>query len=729
TQVEEGIVTPSTATETVIAIQVESEEKRKPTNQNDKKDKEILADYSKRLEVGGRKVLVVDNEDNVVSGERATSCCVLGSPEHVAALKAKIDELKLNSERIEREKQEALSQSELVSKQLDTLVGELKQLGHSTDSNSEQSIHATVHTFGALQKLEIIADEDDEEHVYDRLIRPPRVRQYWHDGTLHRELEERSSSFTELFWDLVFVGVVGALGHNLADNISVKGTRSLEQFFNTFYPVWRIWLDVQVYLNMYSSDDLVQKFLMLWEQPVEFAYVIGRMSLYFLYMGLARVIPLFRASFVTTAWGIFIPCVLWIVAIFVPDENKKALIWSANAFDIFWHGFIPLYNRFGTKNPANHVHTRDFKRIETLTDEKTGAKSGGELPPVSPISPLNAKPNRVIKTRGTEYQWKHRDWFSVFKIQEYRPALNIEHWSERLGIFIIICIGEMVFAIIHESWNVKPDWILGKSIMGLLLAYNLHWIYFDVDASRQFQHALRRHVITGLSFGLIHFPLAMSLIAMGDSLSVIVAARDFSGGDHIPTGPDSGSHGEDVQAASTSATQTSVDKTVYWLFSGSLSLAIYSMAFIGVLHKGLDVHNSLRISKKTRITLRVIIGTIYLVLPVANLNSRDFLVTVSMLSLFLVIVETYGRLRKKDPLFGRVDDDIIGDANGEVSRRRYIRWRWGPATLNQSRWSRGILKRRRRKNPSDEGNEIKEEIVTDEDGTVMVEFDDESKHL
>ena len=41
--------------------------------------------YSKKLQIGGTKLLIVDKEENVVSGE-APSCCVVGSPEHVGKL-------------------------------------------------------------------------------------------------------------------------------------------------------------------------------------------------------------------------------------------------------------------------------------------------------------------------------------------------------------------------------------------------------------------------------------------------------------------------------------------------------------------------------------------------------------------------------------------------------------------------------------------------------------------
>ncbi|RIB04088.1 hypothetical protein C2G38_711861 [Gigaspora rosea] len=114
---------------------------------DDKTDKNVK--YSKNLEIGGKKVLVVENEDQLLSGKTAPVCCVIGSPEHVKVLKTKIEELQLNSARLEQERTEALARSESVAKQLDNLVEELKELGHGSDTseNSEQTIHATSKYF------------------------------------------------------------------------------------------------------------------------------------------------------------------------------------------------------------------------------------------------------------------------------------------------------------------------------------------------------------------------------------------------------------------------------------------------------------------------------------------------------------------------------------------------------------------------------------------------------
>ncbi|CAG8519481.1 5356_t:CDS:2, partial [Paraglomus occultum] len=713
-ELEQQITISSLDEITEIVVVAEDE-----TLNADKTIKPNTDDYCRKLDIGGQKVVVVKHEDEIVSGGRGVyNYCVLGSPDHVAALKVKVDELKEYSARLERERAEAVSRSESVTGELDRLVAELKQLGHA-DANSEQTIHATVHTFGNLPKLEIIADEEDRDYL--RLIRKPRVRQYWHDGVLHREAEERTMSYTELFWDLIFVGVVRIIGHTLVSDVSIT---SLKHYFLTFYPLWRLWTDVHTYLNVYSSDDLVQKFVLLWEGAIAVgmathsekvdgnvgqfyivSYIIGRLTFAVLYLNFARFIPMFRVSFITNFWGIVIPCILWVVAAVVPNDDTPGLVWAAIAFENFWYGFVPLYNRYGTKHPANHTHTADFERVDTITESEkddTIIDEGKE----EKFPDIKLTPHLSMRTKGTEYQWKWTDWFSIFEIAKYRPALNIEHWSDRVGSFAVICLGEMVISILYTSYNTVPDGIFGKAILGLLFAYNLHWIYFDVDASRQYQHALRRHVITGLCFGLIHLPLDMALIAAGVALSAIVQARDFPGASSIPDGSLTGSSSDLSSHLNTNSAlayvtsdvegSSAMPKDLIWLFCVSSGVVLYCMASIGMLHKGLDTVDSLRIPKAYRISLRLIIGTIYILLPLGNLNSLDLVITVSMLSLLLVIIETYGRLHKNEPIFFNCDQDIIGDSS-TMTRAKYIRWRWGPLKKTQRRWSRGVLRQRKDK--------------------------------
>ncbi|RIA82457.1 bacterial low temperature requirement A protein [Glomus cerebriforme] len=680
----------------------------------------VPLEYSRKLQIGGTKLLIVDKDDDVVSGE-APSCCVIGSPKHIAALKAKIEELKSHSEQLEQERKEALLRSESVSNQLDTLAKELSQLGHNNNSkNGEQIIHATVHTFGPLQNLEIIDDDDstdDEDHKFDRIMRQPKIRQYWHNRKLHREAEERRVSFTELFWDLIFVAVIGNLSDDLIEDISGP---NIEKFILTFYPIYKIWLDMVFYMNRYSSDDLFEKFFFLFEMVFVItmgthasdiyhesvsiylvSYVIARMAFVFLHILHATWIPLFRASFMHTAWGVFIPCVIWTAAIFVPSNRITVTMYIAIAFEMLWSKLLPLYFLSGRKTNTNEEVVVDMTRENTIND--TSSPTSPTTPassPSSPVSPAsqiaNHAPHKAMRTRGTEYQWKWKEIFILYDESQYRPALNIEHYSERLGLFAIIALGEGVFSTLYTSINPHPDGQLAKAILGLLIAYNLHWIYFVVDGSKQFQHALRRHIVTGLLFGTIHFPLNVGLVAFGGSLRKIVQLRDFPGAQNIPI-MEVGSHALVTEPSAEGNPTKEIDSNtefplaLSWLYCATLAISLYCLGIIGVLHKGLDEANLLRIPKAHRILLRFIVGTICLLLPLSKVNSLNMVVITSMLTLFLVIVETYGRLKKGLPLFAKCEGDVIS----HPEYKRYIRWRWGNKNLNHRTFSTGIRKRKK----------------------------------
>ncbi|CAG8715535.1 2549_t:CDS:2, partial [Scutellospora calospora] len=66
-------------------------------------------------------------------------------------------------------------------------------------------------------------------------------------------------------WGIIIPSIlwlVSNLGSMLTSNISIDG---LQKFFLTFYPIWRLWTDTCKHLNVYSSEDLIEKFLLLWE--------------------------------------------------------------------------------------------------------------------------------------------------------------------------------------------------------------------------------------------------------------------------------------------------------------------------------------------------------------------------------------------------------------------------------------------------------------------------------
>lgn len=53
------------------------------------------------------------------------------------------------------------------------------------------------------------------------------------------------------------------------------------------------------------------------------------------------------------------------------------------------------------------------------------------------------------------------------------------------------------------------DSYFGKAVLSMCIAYGLNWLYFDVDNANLESHAIRRHIITSMVYGLAHLPMIM----------------------------------------------------------------------------------------------------------------------------------------------------------------------------------------------------------------------------
>lgn len=76
--------------------------------------------------------------------------------------------------------------------------------------------------------------------------------------------KNRQATWLELFFDLVFVAVIGVIAHALAhthdNHISAQ---QLFSFFMVFVPIWWIWATHTLYSNRFDDDSNKQKFLTL----------------------------------------------------------------------------------------------------------------------------------------------------------------------------------------------------------------------------------------------------------------------------------------------------------------------------------------------------------------------------------------------------------------------------------------------------------------------------------
>ena len=114
------------------------------------------------------------------------------------------------------------------------------------------------------------------------------------------------------------------------------------------------------------------------------------------------------------------------------------------------------------------------------------------------------------------------------------------------------------------------------AILGLLSTYSLQWIYFDVDACRNFTHALRRNVLTGFLFTAVHLPIQMAIVAAGAALGLIVEISvEYAQAMHDD--PGNTEHLDEILTPS-----------IRWVYCVSMACALWFMALLGTLHKSLD---------------------------------------------------------------------------------------------------------------------------------------------
>lgn len=103
----------------------------------------------------------------------------------------------------------------------------------------------------------------DQEPIRLRhLFKRPVIRQWLYQGKLYREEDQRVCSRFELFFDLLFVGLI----HQLADGLSESdepSTMLILRFCLLFYLSFSVWQDVRHWINQSGTDDVIQRMYIL----------------------------------------------------------------------------------------------------------------------------------------------------------------------------------------------------------------------------------------------------------------------------------------------------------------------------------------------------------------------------------------------------------------------------------------------------------------------------------
>ena len=269
----------------------------------------------------------------------------------------------------------------------------------------------------------------------------PVVRQYFHKGLLWRSAALPAVARYELFVGLLYVGVVATVGDIVVEEAT---GHALLRFAITFTLGWKFWSDISAFIHLVEANDIFRRLSILFSlvcllglttnmagffdstyTPLIAFYITGRLHFAAHYAWLAYLMPMVRGTMIGFCIMNVIPSALWIGSIHVKEFHRQALIWLAIALDMY----------------------------------------GGTL-----LSILGSKP-----MPGRFRAWSERAF-------EFLPARGVDELIARTEEFVTLVFGYSVVALLYQNkaaFGINA--FLGKAILGLVQAFSLNWLYFEID--------------------------------------------------------------------------------------------------------------------------------------------------------------------------------------------------------------------------------------------------------
>ncbi|KAK9465489.1 bacterial low temperature requirement A protein-domain-containing protein [Lipomyces arxii] len=472
-----------------------------------------------------------------------------------------------------------------------------------------------------VQKYGEISVEWIESPPVSGLIIRPYALNYFHNGTLHRTKSERGSSTFELFFDLLYVGIVG----NLAEAATEKATgASIGMYVLLFLPVWQVWTDMRDFMNYYYNNDITQKLYVLWIMTLLVIYANNASSI-------------------------------------LDSKGEAGMVVGSYILARFSAATITLIYTFFVKE-----HRKQMRSLFILVCISMLA-IGFII-----IAPLKAK--IVIASVCYAYDIIAYiftfHWFIKLLKCEYSTALSIEHEVERHGAFYVIALGEFLYVIVSHSPAVGGfNERLARAVCVLVTAYCFSWFYFRGEGSSKAVHALRRNYYTAYAWLLIHIPLILSLILAADASGDLTSSLKF-----YPYSTRNESYGEFEEIEENSSVSGERDDYLHSLqiiYGSGLSVALLCLTIMAFCDKSLDAPDVKRLSPIVRLSPRILVAGAILGMSFASMKITLYMGLTALFVVIQLIFETVSELPVNCVSREIVDvsDDGIAEENCKGQRQ------------------------------------------------------------
>lgn len=315
------------------------------------------------------------------------------------------------------------------------------------------------------RSIDIISDgvaDISVKNIKRRLWLPPRAH--------GEEQPERSVSFLELFYDLVYVVVIATLAGNLAHDITWRATADFAVLFGL---IWLAWVNGTVYHDLHSRGDVRSR-----------TFIFVQMML------------------------------IVLLAVYQGDHDE-----DFSGFAIVYAVLLGLFSwQWFTVRQQDPPELRSGATLYVTLLLATVV-----VIVVTIFLPYDAQ---TIIWAGVTAFWVIAFFLMSRRTERTRGDVQIvtESLVERVGLFTIIVLGEVVVGVVEGLTEVtRSAEAVASGLIALVIGFGLWWNYFDLTGRRE-----PRNSVSGVPIWLIgQLPLTMSIAAAGASmLSLIEHASD-----------------------------------------------------------------------------------------------------------------------------------------------------------------------------------------------------------
>lgn len=288
---------------------------------------------------------------------------------------------------------------------------------------------------------------------------------FWPPPRAHGEQDpDRSVSFLELFYDLVYVVVIGRAAHHLAEHVSWRGAFD---FVVVFTLIWIAWLNGSLYQDLHGRDD-------------------GRSRTFiFLQMLILALLAVYTGE----ATG--------------ADGTRFALTYSAFLGVLMWLWYA--------------VRRRDTPEWMQLTGRYLLGM--GIAIAMMVVSAFVGDDQRVVIWALLAFGWIASLILINFLDRDSPGVPATESTVERFGLFTIIVLGEVVVGVVQGiSGADRTPLTIVTGLLCLTVGFAFWWTYFDFAGSR----APRVHGPTRALWITGHLPVTMAIAGAGAAMVSLV---------------------------------------------------------------------------------------------------------------------------------------------------------------------------------------------------------------